>query len=103
MSEENFVSKLKDEIDVVERHLKILDIIIKEGPIGIIKLSEKTHLPPHKVRYSLRVLESNGLIKPSANGAMITEKTEEFINDFENIIQKIAAKIKSLEKLFAPR
>ena len=103
MLEENFVERLKGEIEVVERHLKILDIILQEGPIGIIKLSEKTKLPPHKVRYSLRVLENDGLIKPSANGAMTTEKTEEFINNFRNIMNNITKKMQSLEKLFEPR
>jgi len=101
--EENFVEKLREEIEVVERHLKILDIILQEGPIGIIKLSEKTKLPPHKVRYSLRVLESDGLIRPSANGAIATEKTEEFINNFRNIMNNIIAKMQNLEKLFEPR
>ena len=103
MLEENFVEKLREEIEVVERHLKILDIILQEGPIGIIKLSEKTKLPPHKVRYSLRVLESDGLIRPSANGAIATEKTEEFINNFRNIMNNIIAKMQNLEKLFEPR
>ncbi len=103
MPEENFIEKLREEIDVIERHLQILNMIVDEGPIGIIKLSEKTNLPPHKVRYSLRVLESHGLIRPSANGAVITEKTEEFINNFENILNNIISKLQKLERYFAPR
>ncbi len=98
----DFMGKLKEEIEVVGRHLRILRIIVEEGPIGIIKLSEITGFPPHKVRYSLRILEENGLIKPSSNGAITTEKTEEFINNFRNILNELKLEIEKLEK-FVPR
>jgi len=102
VSEMDFVEKLKEEIEVIGRHLRILKIIVEEGPIGIIRLSEITGLPPHKVRYSLRVLEENGLIKPSSNGAVTTEKTEEFINNFRNILNELKLKVEKLEE-FVPR
>ena len=96
MSEENFMDKLMGEIDVVKRHLQILKIIQREGPIGIIKLSEKTGLPSHKVRYSLRVLETHHLVEPSANGAIITEKTENFMHTLGKTIEEIERKVKEL-------
>jgi len=96
VSEENFMDKLMGEIEVVKRHLEILKIIQKEGPIGIIKLSEKTGLPSHKVRYSLRVLETYHLVKPSANGAIITEKTDNFMNTLGIKIEEIEKRIKEL-------
>jgi len=97
VSEENIIEKLREEIDVIERHLKILKIIVNDGPIGIIKLSEITGFPPHKVRYSLRVLENHNLISPSSNGAVVTEGTEEFINEFKNILKDIIKKLENLE------
>ncbi len=95
----NLMDKLKEEIEVMERHLQILKIVSQKGPIGIIKLSELTGLPPHKVRYSLRILESNGLIKPSTNGAITTEKTEEFINEFRNIINELISKLQKMREI----
>ncbi|KAA0000823.1 MAG: hypothetical protein FE047_00685 [Thermoplasmata archaeon] len=103
MKEDNFVEKLQEEIEVMERHLKMLTIIRREGPIGIIKLSEITGFPAHKVRYSLRILESSGLIRPSVNGAVVTEKTEEFINQFRNILNKLVERLQNLEKSLLPR
>lgn len=97
MIETNFIEKLEEEIDVVGRHLMMLKIVKENGPIGIIKLSEKTGFPAHKVRYSLRILEEEGLIKPSPSGAVITEKTEEFINNFKNILSNIIKKLQELE------
>jgi len=96
------LDKLEREIDIVERHLTILNIIMKEGPVGIIKLSEKTGWEQHKIRYSLRLLEKDGLIKPTPEGAIVTPKTEEFINELKNMLMKM---LKKLENIYnkAPR
>jgi len=96
------LNKLEREIEIVARHLAILDIIRKEGPIGIIKLSEKTGWQHHKIRYSLRLLEKDGLIKPTSEGAVITPKTEEFINELKNMLMEM---LKKLENIYnnAPR
>jgi len=95
-------NKLEKEIEMVARHLKLLDIIRREGPIGIIKLSEKTGWEQHKIRYSLRLLEKDGLIKPTPEGAVVTPKTEEFINVIRNMLIEM---LKKLEDIYneAPR
>ena len=94
--------KLEKEIEIVGRHLKILDIIRHEGPIGIIKLSEKTGWEQHKVRYSLRLLEKDGLIQPTTEGAIVTPKTEEFVKDLRKMLMEM---LKKLENIYneAPR
>lgn len=72
------LSNLKREIELLERHIKVLDFVLNHGPIGIIKLSAMSGLPQHKVRYSLRVLEHKGLIRPSQKGALATPKAKEY-------------------------
>jgi predicted transcriptional regulator len=52
------INKIEVELEMLERHLLILKFVIREEPIGIMKLAETTGLPKHKVRYSLRVLET---------------------------------------------
>ncbi len=74
------ISKIELELEMLERHLLILKYVIKEEPIGIMKLAEITKLPKHKVRYSLRVLEHEGLIGPSMHGAVTTDKTRPFVS-----------------------
>jgi len=60
------LSKLEQEIELIVRHTTILKLVIEQGPIGIMKLSELSGHPQHKVRYSLRILEQQNLIKPSS-------------------------------------
>ena len=100
MSEKNLIEKLRQEIVVLERHLKILKIIVDDGPIGIIKLSEITKYPAHKVRYSLRVLENHNLIVPSSNGAKTTNETTRFINEFKNILGDMKTRLSELDRCF---
>ncbi len=70
------LSNLRRELELLERHVTVLDLVLKNGPVGIIKLSSMSGLPQHKVRYSLRVLEHRGLIMPSQKGALATRKAE---------------------------
>lgn len=53
-------------------------------PISIMKLSNQGEYEHHKVRYSLRILEANGIIESSDQGAITTDRTEECVNDFDD-------------------
>ncbi|MEA2053940.1 MAG: hypothetical protein U9O96_02305 [Candidatus Thermoplasmatota archaeon] len=57
MVNNSLMGRVLSEFYLLERHIKMLKLIVNEEPIGIIKLSENTGLPEHKVRYSPRVLE----------------------------------------------
>ena len=65
--------ELKNDIETASRHLQIIKALLKEQPMGIIKISHETGLPEHKIRYSLRVLEKEHLIEPSREGAILTK------------------------------
>lgn len=93
------INKIEVELEMLERHLLILKYVIKEEPIGIMKLAEITGLPKHKVRYSLRVLEHEGLIGPSMHGAVTTEKTKKFVADVGSRIDVLDAKVKEIKRL----
>ena len=67
-------SVAEKEIDLLSRHLDVLKTVRDNGPIGIIRLSQITGQPQHMVRYSLRILEQEGLVEPSPQGAVTTDK-----------------------------
>ncbi len=70
---------LLDEIDLLQRHFLVLQYVREFEPIGIVKLSKKTGYSKYQVRNSLSSLEENGVIEPTQNGAVTTDKTETFI------------------------
>ncbi len=84
---------------MLHRHLVILKQVVENEPIGILKLAEETRIPSHKVRYSLRVLEQEGLIKASAPGAVTTDRTGPFLHDLDSMIEDLARRAEDLKKI----
>ncbi len=69
------IRKMKDEIELLSRHLEVAKAVADHQPIGIMKLSELLNLPSHRIRYSLHVLEQLGYIRASPDGAVATPQT----------------------------
>ena len=82
---------IETELDILKRHVKVLQVLKANEPAGIIKLSELTEHPQHMVRYSLRILEQEGLIEPSPQGAITTD-------NIKNSIPKLKSKLLEMNK-----
>jgi predicted transcriptional regulator len=91
------IDRLEKDVDMLERHLQVLKMVIDNEPIGIVKMSNETGYPHHKVRYSLRVLEEENLIEPSSQGAITTERTEEFVDELDEKLDDIVQKLQSMK------
>lgn len=96
---EILTEKVSGELEMLQRHLVILKQVVENEPIGILKLAEETKIPSHKVRYSLRVLEQEGLIKASAPGAVTTEETRSFLKELDGMIENLAKRTEDLLKI----
>jgi len=86
----------RDELDLLTRHVRMLQFVQKHGPIGIIRLSQLLNTPKHKVRYSLRILEKEGYIRPSSAGAQGTEKVAMFFESVQGLLGDVTKEIDSL-------
>lgn len=95
--------KVTSELDMLKRHLTILKCVVENEPIGILKLAEETKIPSHKVRYSLRVLEQEGLIAASAPGAITTSATGPFLERLDEMIDEIVKATLELKRIEMPR
>jgi predicted transcriptional regulator len=73
-------SVIETEIDILNRHVHVLNTLQKNQPMGIIKLAEMTNYPQHMVRYSLRILEQNSAIEPSSKGAITTDEVPKILD-----------------------
>jgi len=91
-------SKIEAEIDLLQRHVATLKAIMDNEPIGIIRLAEMLDYPQHKVRYSLRILEQEGLIDPSPDGAVTTDKIQEFLDHLKDILETMSATVNDLRE-----
>jgi predicted transcriptional regulator len=101
--DEILLGQIENEIDLLHRHVNLLNVIIERQPIGITRLAELTKIPNHKVRYSLRILEKVGLIEPSPTGAIATQKSKVFISNLKKFLIRVNQRIEKLEKTLKPR
>ena len=91
-------SKVESEVKLLQRHVTMLKAIVENQPIGIIRLSEMMNYPQHKVRYSLRILEQEGLIRPSPDGAVTTDKLQSFLVYLKGMLDEVAGTVQDLRK-----
>lgn len=89
------LQKMKDEIELLSRHIEVVKAVADHEPIGIMKLAELLDLPSHRIRYSLHVLEQLGYIRASPDGAVVTPQTDEFFRhlngDLDELIRLLTA------------
>jgi predicted transcriptional regulator len=93
------VDRIEQELVLLARNVEILERLSQSPPTGIIRLSEALRLPIHKTRYSLHLLEREGVIQPSADGAVITDRAQEFwaslnrsLDRMTEVIQRLRAR-----------
>lgn len=91
------------ELELAERHLMVLRAVVERGPIGILKLAEETGMPTHKVRYSLRILEQERLIRPSTHGAVAGDSVQDFLSSFEADISDVVDKATRIRDMGKPQ
>ena len=94
---DTMIDRLEKEVDMLERHLQVLRMVIENEPIGIVKMSNETGYPHHKIRYSLRVLEEENLIEPSSQGATTTDQTSEFVDELDGRIDAVSTKLAEMK------
>ena len=94
----HLVDRIASELDLLARNVDILERLSGNPPMGIIRLSEALHLPIHKVRYSLHLLEREGVIQPSADGAVVTDKAREFWGTLDRALDRMSEVIRHLKE-----
>lgn len=94
----HLVDRIASELDLLARNVDILERLSNSPPMGIIRLSEALHLPIHKVRYSLHLLEREGVIQPSADGAVVTDRAREFWSTLDRSLERMAEVVQHLKE-----
>ncbi|HTT34937.1 MAG TPA: hypothetical protein VMH78_03600 [Thermoplasmata archaeon] len=92
------VDRITDELELLARNVDILEKLSGHPPMGIIRLSEALKLPIHKVRYSLHLLEREGVIQPSADGAVVTDRAREFWTSLDRSLDRMSEVIRHLKE-----
>lgn len=90
--------RIASELELLARNVDVLQRLSGKAPIGIIRLSEALNLPIHKVRYSLHLLEREGVVQPSADGAVVTDHTVEYWEALHLSLERMTTLIQRLKE-----
>jgi predicted transcriptional regulator len=92
------LEQVNHEIDLLSRHLLVVKAVVRDQPIGIMKLSELLDLPFHRIRYSLRVLEQLGYIQASPAGAVATRRAKELLLNLNEDLDQLIDHLESMKE-----
>jgi predicted transcriptional regulator len=95
------MDRLEDQVEKEGRDMSILEAVIENGPIGIVRLAEETGVPKHKVRYSLRMLEDDELIEPTPQGAIPVDNIDERVATINDGIDRLVEQLDGLRDVLA--
>lgn len=87
---------LYHELRLFKRTLTILLLVEEHGPVGIRRLSGMTGNGHHKVRSSLQLLEGEGYIESTPDGAIPTAETQTYLAEVDDDVDGVTARIISL-------
>ena len=90
------VGSLIEDVELLERHISILKTVKGNQPVGLIRLSEMTGIPKHRVRYSLKLLEQQGIIVATPEGATVSDRYDGFMEEMAEYIEELATRIERL-------
>ena len=96
MSVKDPVDTLNDDLDLLERHISILRTVKDNQPVGLIRLSEMTGIPKHRVRYSLKIMEQQGIIVATPDGAVVSDGYDDFMTRVAESVEALAGKVAAL-------
>lgn len=95
------IDRLADQVEKERRDVAILRAVLEHGPIGIVRLAEQTGIPEHKVRYSLRMLENDGLVEPTPQGAVPPEDVEQRVAGINEGIDELVQRLEEVQSLLS--
>ncbi|MHB9288718.1 winged helix-turn-helix transcriptional regulator [Halobacteriales archaeon Cl-PHB] len=93
------VERLENQVDKEQRDVEILRAVLANAPMGIVKLAEETGQPEHKVRYSLRMLENDGLVEPTPEGAVPAEDIADQVESINSGLDDLIGRLEELKSL----
>ena len=91
------IKKMREEIELLIRHLDVARAVAEHQPIGIMKLSELLDFPSHRIRYSLHVLEQLDYIRASPDGAVATKRTIELFANLNEDLDDLVSMLQSMK------
>lgn len=94
------IERLENQLSKEERDLRVLAAVLAHQPIGITRIADETGIDEHKARYSLRMLENDGLVEPTPDGAVPAADVDEHVESINAGIDGLVSRMDDLREIF---
>lgn len=91
------IERLARQLRKEERDLRVLEAVLEHHPIGISRVADETGVDEHKARYSLRMLENDGLVEPTPQGAVPADGVADHVREINEGLDGLVDRIASLK------
>ena len=91
------IERLARQLGKEERDLLVLEAVLSHYPIGIAGIAEEVGIDEHKTRYSLRMLEDDGLVDPTPDGAVPADGVVGRIEEINAGLDGLADRVEGLK------
>ena len=90
------MDRLANQVEKERRDLRVLEADLEHGPIGSVRLAAETGEPEHNVRYSLRMLENDGMVEPTPQGAVPVDDVDERVATINEGLDDLVERVDGL-------
>lgn len=92
------IERLARQLTKEERDLLVLETVLSHHPIDIPRIAEETGIDEHKTKYSLRMLEDDGLVDPTPDGAVPSDDIRTRIGEINAGLDGLAERLDGLKR-----
>ncbi len=92
------IERLARQLGKEERDLLVLEAVLSQHPIDVPRIAEETGIDEHKTRYSVRMLEDDGLVDPTPDGAVPSEGVRVRVEEINAGLDGLAERLEGLKR-----
>lgn len=92
------IERLARQLRKEERDLLVLETVISHHPADIPQIADAAGIDEHKTRYSIRMLEDDGLVDPTPDGAVPAEDIAARIDEINAGLDSLADRVDGLKR-----
>ncbi len=87
------IERLARQLGKEERDLLVLETVLRHHPIDVDRIAATIDIDEHKTRYSLRMLEDDGLVESTPDGSVpaddIADRVDEINDGLDGLVDRI--------------
>jgi len=92
------IERLARQLGKEQRDLLVLEVVLSSHPIGSARIAEQAGIDEHKTKYSIRMLEDDGLVDPTPDGVVPADGVAGRVEEINAGLDQLSGRIKELKR-----